>query len=349
MTMARPVMIKSGFPRSIPSGGIRREGFQADRRLRRRARTKEWPELTFGITMQQHVGEPILLIKILGAAKPEHGFPVAERNGFGNPVQRQQIENFKKRNKDVAAERKARAERTGVYYRLMLEHIRKVLVDIQRVYPAYDAKAGYELAGFVWPFRDGDMVDGDTSHARTAGQLRCVQQKSRALHSRCAQWMFEASSRRASPLPDVDVGESDRQPERPGDVCGIHASTSRGETRPEPSGLVTARSRGGLMPNSDRRGKMKTRDKVACITGIYPVCNIASYPGLQRASGAFGLTAQGLEAQLANRRTIPSTASRPWLRRRCRSFTSTATWTAWCRWIKTPRSSRTAMTSSVDR
>ena len=45
-------------------------------------------------------------------------------------------------------------------------------------------------------------------------------------------------------------------------------------------------------------------DKVACITGIYPVCNIASYPGLQRASGAFGLTAQGLEAQLAKHNPI---------------------------------------------
>ena len=45
-------------------------------------------------------------------------------------------------------------------------------------------------------------------------------------------------------------------------------------------------------------------DKVACITGIYPVCNIASYPGLQRASGAFGLTAQGLEAQLSKHNPI---------------------------------------------
>ena len=45
-------------------------------------------------------------------------------------------------------------------------------------------------------------------------------------------------------------------------------------------------------------------DKVACITGIYPVCNIASYPGLQRASGAFGLTDQGLEAQLAKHNPI---------------------------------------------
>ena len=38
--------------------------------------------------------------------------------------------------------------------------------------------------------------------------------------------------------------------------------------------------------------------KVKCITGIYPVCNIASYPGLKHASGAYGLTADGLKQQL---------------------------------------------------
>jgi pimeloyl-ACP methyl ester carboxylesterase len=40
-------------------------------------------------------------------------------------------------------------------------------------------------------------------------------------------------------------------------------------------------------------------DKVRCITGIYPVCNIASYPGLKRACGAYGLTAEELKAQLS--------------------------------------------------
>jgi len=123
------------------------------------------PELTFGITMQQHVGEPILLIKTSWGGK---SLNTDFRSPSAGPYQfnEQQIENFKKRNKDVAAERKARAQRTGVYYRLMLEHIRKVLGDIQRVYPAYDAKAGYELAGFVWFQGWNDMVDGGTYPTR---------------------------------------------------------------------------------------------------------------------------------------------------------------------------------------
>ena len=119
------------------------------------------PELTFGITMQQHVGEPILIIKTSWGGK---SLNTDFRSPSAGPYQfnEGQIENFKKRGQDVAEERKKRAERTGVYYRLMLGHIRKVLGDIKRVYPAYNAKAGYELAGMVWFQGWNDMVDGGT-------------------------------------------------------------------------------------------------------------------------------------------------------------------------------------------
>ena len=123
------------------------------------------PELTFGITMQNHVGEPILLIKTSWGGKSLNSDfrpPSAGPYEFNQ----QQLENFKKRGKDVAEARKEKTERTGVYYRLMLEHIHKVLVDIRRVYPDYDAKAGYELAGFVWFQGWNDMVDGSTYPTR---------------------------------------------------------------------------------------------------------------------------------------------------------------------------------------
>ena len=123
------------------------------------------PELTFGITMQKHVGEPILLIKTSWGGK---SLNTDFRPPSAGPYQfnEKQIENFKKRGKDVADERKKRAELTGVFYRLMLGHIRKVLGDIKRVYPAYDAKAGYELAGFVWFQGWNDMVDSGTYPTR---------------------------------------------------------------------------------------------------------------------------------------------------------------------------------------
>ena len=123
------------------------------------------PELTFGITMQNHVGEPILLIKTSWGGKSlntDFRPPSAGPYEFNE----QQLENFKKRGNDEAEVRKEKAERTGVYYRLMLEHIHKVLANIPRVYPDYDVKAGYELAGFVWFQGWNDMVDGSTYPTR---------------------------------------------------------------------------------------------------------------------------------------------------------------------------------------
>ena len=39
-------------------------------------------------------------------------------------------------------------------------------------------------------------------------------------------------------------------------------------------------------------------EKVRCITGIYPVCNIVSCPGIKRTCGAYELNAGQLEAEL---------------------------------------------------
>jgi alpha-galactosidase len=51
---------------------------------------------------------------------------------------------------------------TGRFYRFMVEHVKRVLADPKRVCPAYDAKHGYEIAGFVWLQGFNDMVDGHT-------------------------------------------------------------------------------------------------------------------------------------------------------------------------------------------
>ena len=127
--------------------------------------SKIGPELMFGITMQKHVNEPILLIKTSWGGK---SLNLDFRSPSAGPYEfnKQQLENLKKRGKDVAEARKEKTKRTGVCYRLMLEHIHKVLGDIQRVYPNYDAKAGYELAGFVWFQGWNDMVDGSTYPTR---------------------------------------------------------------------------------------------------------------------------------------------------------------------------------------
>ena len=45
-------------------------------------------------------------------------------------------------------------------------------------------------------------------------------------------------------------------------------------------------------------------DKVRCIVGVYPVCNLASYPGLARASGAYGMSADELQRNLAQHNPV---------------------------------------------
>jgi len=48
----------------------------------------------------------------------------------------------------------------GFCYRGMISHAKMVLADIKKHYPAYDPKAGFELAGFVWFQGWNDMIDG---------------------------------------------------------------------------------------------------------------------------------------------------------------------------------------------
>ena len=48
----------------------------------------------------------------------------------------------------------------GGFYRDMIKHVEAVLADPAKHHPAYDPKAGYELAGFVWFQGWNDLVAG---------------------------------------------------------------------------------------------------------------------------------------------------------------------------------------------
>ncbi len=119
------------------------------------------PEFTFGIFMQKHVDEPILIIKTAWGGKSlntDFRPPSAGPYLFNDT----QLENFEKRGKDLAEVKKEKEAATGHYYRLMMDHVKKVLSDIPRVVPDYDPGQGYELAGFVWFQGWNDMVDSGT-------------------------------------------------------------------------------------------------------------------------------------------------------------------------------------------
>ena len=88
------------------------------------------PEYTFGIYMHKHLQEPFLIIKTAWGGK-------SLSKDFRPPG----------------------AGNTGEYYKLMTEHVKKVLGNLKTYNPTYDEKAGYEIAGFVWFQGWNDLVD----------------------------------------------------------------------------------------------------------------------------------------------------------------------------------------------
>ncbi|MFT7677501.1 MAG: hypothetical protein ACI8QC_001479, partial [Planctomycetota bacterium] len=115
------------------------------------------PEFTFGIYMQEALQQPILIIKTAWGGKSLH-------TDFRSPsagvyeLNDSQVVSMEKRGLDLKEERAKLKLSSGVYYRLMIEHVKHVLADIERVYPGYDEKQGFELAGFVWFQGWNDLV-----------------------------------------------------------------------------------------------------------------------------------------------------------------------------------------------
>lgn len=128
------------------------------------------PEFTFGITMEKELKEPILIIKTAwGGRSLNTEFRPPSAGPYKLPKEIQDewdkhpqgahgIPKLEERTKWQADKDAA----SGVFYRMMVDHAKRVLADPKRVCPAYDAKDGYELAGFVWLQGFNDLVDGQT-------------------------------------------------------------------------------------------------------------------------------------------------------------------------------------------
>ncbi len=128
------------------------------------------PEFTFGIYMEKELNEPILIIKTAwGGRSLNTEFRPPSAGPYKLPKEIQDVwdqhpqgahgvpklEERKKWQDDKDAA-------SGVFYRMMIDHVKKVLADPKRVCPAYDPKEGYEVAGFVWLQGFNDLVDGTT-------------------------------------------------------------------------------------------------------------------------------------------------------------------------------------------
>lgn len=117
------------------------------------------PEFTFGLTMEKALQEPILIIKTSWGGRslhtdfrPPSAGPFAWREG--------ELAERKKNGEDIEKLKAEKLAAIGLIYRAMIDHVRMVLKDIERVVPGYDDKQGYELAGFVWFQGFNDYVDG---------------------------------------------------------------------------------------------------------------------------------------------------------------------------------------------
>lgn len=112
--------------------------------------------------------------------------------------------------------------------------------------------------------------------------------------------MFRRLLERGVAVAGVDVGESYGSPAGRMRYGRLYDDLTRGyrlSLRP----VLLPQSRGGLMLYA---WATENPDKVAAVAGIFPVCDLRSYPGLEKACGAYGLTADELAAHLAEHNPI---------------------------------------------
>lgn len=114
------------------------------------------------------------------------------------------------------------------------------------------------------------------------------------------KWMFERFTAAGIAIAGIDLGESYGSPDGRALFSAFHEELTgkRGFAR---KAVLLGRSRGGLMTLA---WAAENADKVAGFAGIYPVCNLVSYPGLATAGGAYKMTTEELAAKLAEHNPV---------------------------------------------
>lgn len=106
-------------------------------------------------------------------------------------------------------------------------------------------------------------------------------------------WMFERFRAAGIAVAGVDAGESYGSPAGNKVFDTLHAEMTRRGYSAKP--VLLGRSRGGLQTLS---WAAANPEKVGGFAGVYPVCDLASYPGVAKAAGAYELKAEELERRL---------------------------------------------------
>lgn len=115
-----------------------------------------------------------------------------------------------------------------------------------------------------------------------------------SLPGKAELWMFEQFRDAGIAIAGIDVGESYGSPAGQAHFTALYTelTTHRGYSKKP---VLLGRSRGGLMTLS---WAASHPGKVGAFAGIYPVIDIASYPGIEKAAGAYALDAATLKTRL---------------------------------------------------
>jgi alpha-galactosidase len=110
------------------------------------------PEYGFGLTLEQKLDAPILLVKVAqdGASLAYHYRPPS--SGPYVPTEKEQTQREAMLKRQAAGEKVKVPDysEAGKDYRRLVEFTREVLGDLKSYHPEYDPAVGYEIAGFVW-------------------------------------------------------------------------------------------------------------------------------------------------------------------------------------------------------
>jgi len=134
------------------------------------------PELGFGWVMGERLDKQVLLIKTCwGGRSVRRDFLPPNAEMPPQEVLDKELENARKKKPETTMEEiKARY---GKAYRDTIAHVKDMLGRLKELFPTYDEKQGYELAGFVFFQGWNDMVDGEqraekyATYTRRLGQL----------------------------------------------------------------------------------------------------------------------------------------------------------------------------------
>ena len=114
-------------------------------------------------------------------------------------------------------------------------------------------------------------------------------------------WMMRRFLDAGIAIAGVDVGESYGSPAGRKTYSKLHEHLTSQSPRFATKACLLARSRGGLMLYN---WAAENPSKVQCIAGIYPVCDLQSYPGLARACAAYGLNETQLRKVLSKHNPV---------------------------------------------